>query len=122
MPVYARIVNDEVVNRAVFDGEPPKDWPNREQWRLADITMQIGAKRDVGRFVMPAKPVDPEREAESLEARDRALLMEALLDDFAVRKVHDMTLASDAKAAAARRAAKVTSRGVASTGPPKSTF
>lgn len=60
--IYARVIKGEVVNRAKFEDSMPNDWPDRDQWQEATDDMQIGARLDGKRYVMPAKkepePID----------------------------------------------------------------
>ena len=47
--IYVQIADGVVVNRALFDGEPPQDWPDRAQWVQSDEA-QIGFLYRNGHF------------------------------------------------------------------------
>ncbi|WP_421722946.1 hypothetical protein [Bauldia sp.] len=101
--VFAQVIDNEVVNRIVVRGDLPEDWPDRDQWMPADDTMQIGARREMdGVFTMPVKSRDPQRDAEAAEERDRAMLMEAMLEDFARHRAGDGTADAAVRSAATR--------------------
>lgn len=58
---YVKVVNGSVVNRAVFDGDLPPDWPDAEQWHNSDVA-QIGWSFTGGEFIAPppAEPAPPD--------------------------------------------------------------
>lgn len=58
--IFAKVVNGKVVNRALFNGEPPSTWPERELWFKATDDMQIDAVRQKdGSFVRARKAEEP---------------------------------------------------------------
>ena len=58
MVTYCHIANGVVVNRALFEGEMPADWPDRETW-IADDVAQIGWLYDgEGVFIAPEPEPD----------------------------------------------------------------
>ena len=62
MAIYAQIVDGLIVNRAVFAGEMPDDWPDREAWALAEDGMEIGAVLTKDGWAVPRGPEpEPER-------------------------------------------------------------
>jgi hypothetical protein len=61
MAIYCHVVENIVVNRALFDGDMPADWPDAEQW-FASEEAQIGWSHDGEVFTAPpveeSPPVD----------------------------------------------------------------
>lgn len=57
--IYCKVENGAVVDRAIFAGAMPDDWPERERWRASDAA-QVGWSFDGAAFVPPAPPAaDP---------------------------------------------------------------
>ena len=55
---YCRIADGVVVDRAIFDGNMPRDWPDYEQWKL-DREAQIGWSYDGSKFHPPVEAEPP---------------------------------------------------------------
>lgn len=55
--IYVQIKDGVVVNRAVFDGALPQDWPDAKSWAQDDAA-QIGWTYDGKQFVPP--PLSPD--------------------------------------------------------------
>lgn len=56
--IYCKIQDGLVVDRIVFDGEMPAEWPERESFRQTE-TGQIGWSYDGTTFTAPAPPAAP---------------------------------------------------------------
>lgn len=76
---------------------------DRDQWPLADDTIQIGIWRVGAAWRMRVEPEDPALAAEQQAGRDRELLAELVLNDIAERKAGDPGLTDDQREAIARR-------------------
>lgn len=59
MTTYCKIQASLVVNRTIFDGEMPEDWPDAEQW-IPNEDAQIGWGYADGQFTAPELPLEPE--------------------------------------------------------------
>jgi hypothetical protein len=59
MSIYCKIDGGLVVNRALFDGPLPEDWPNPETW-VASEEAQIGWGYAGSLFIAPLAPPEPE--------------------------------------------------------------
>lgn len=84
--IYCKIKNGVVINRAEFDGELPKDWPDAADW-LQDDTAQIGWTMNVhGVFEPPPIPllIVPAVHNVKAEAGRR---IEAIMPDYKQRNV-----------------------------------
>lgn len=66
--IFCHIVDGVVADRAVFDGDIPDDWPDREQW-VANEEAQIGWRVIEGTLVPeePALPLYPAPRLPNLE-------------------------------------------------------
>lgn len=57
--IYIKVVDGIVVDRALFDGEMPSDWPDATDWLRNDVA-QVGWIDDGGTFTAPPSlPVVP---------------------------------------------------------------
>lgn len=56
---YCKVVGGVVVDRAIFDGSMPEDWPDRELWQHSE-TAQIGWTYANGVFTGPAPAEAPQ--------------------------------------------------------------
>ena len=81
---FCRVTDGVVVDRALFDAEPPEDFPAREEW-IEDEAAQIGWTFD-GEVFAPPQSVLPPISVADVKA-EAARRIEAIMPDYKQRNV-----------------------------------
>lgn len=108
MTLYCHVSNGLVDNRALFDGDIPEDWPDRENW-IAHSEAQIGWTYADGAFSTPPPPPAPQPTSADVNAeRDRRIVAGKTINGIAVtgrdedaRNLTNLALAAQLRLASA---------------------
>ncbi|MBT9373130.1 hypothetical protein [Rhizobium sp. CSW-27] len=82
--IYIRIIDGVVVDRALFEGAMPDDWPDRAAW-IEHETAQIGWRLEAGTLLPPSE--DATAPAPAVD--DYRLAIQAVLDQAAQARRYD---------------------------------
>jgi hypothetical protein len=84
MTIFCHVSNGLVDNRAVFDGDLPEDWPDRENWFATDEA-QIGWRYADEEFAAPPPPPPPDPTGADVNAeRNRRIVAGKTINGVAV--------------------------------------
>lgn len=108
MTIYCHVSNGHVDNRALFDGDIPEDWPDRENW-IEHSEVQVGWTYADGAFSAPPPPPAPQPTNEDVNAeRDRRIIAGKTINGVAVtgrdedaRNLTNLALAAQLRIASA---------------------